>query len=161
MDGANHWKQQTLRNRDEEERAGGVEWMKVSVRDYREGLGVGSETCWSEKLIGSKPWQALEFRLCMSHFQSASLPNWLSNWRKQRTHYFVLVFRLFAAFFFSDFVFNTAPLFLSQFPLLFHFLSSCSSISPPSFFSLFFCRIFPAAPQSISVSVTKLNRWHF
>lgn len=55
MDGGNHGKQQTLRNRDEEESAGGVEWMKVSVRDYREGLGVGSETCWSEKLIGSKP----------------------------------------------------------------------------------------------------------
>lgn len=145
MDGANHWKQQTLHNRDEEESAGGVEWMKVSVRDYREGLGVGSETCWSEKLIGSKPWQALEFRLCMSHFQSASLPNWLSNWRKQRTHFFVLVFRLFAAFF-SLTLSLTLPLFFSvSFP--FCFISSLPALpSLPIIFQSVFLSDIPCCP---------------
>lgn len=124
--------------------------MKVSVRDYREGLGVGSETCWSEKLIGSKPWQALEFRLCMSHFQSASLPNWLSNWRKQRTHYFVLVFRLFAAFF-SLTLSLTLPLFFSvSFP--FCFISSLPALpSLPHHFSVCFSVGYSLLPHNPSV----------
>lgn len=124
--------------------------MKVSVRDYREGLGVGSETCWSEKLIGSKPWQALEFRLCMSYFQSASLPNWLSNWRKQRTHYFVLVFRLFAAFF-SLTLSLTLPLFFSvSFP--FCFISSLPALpSLPHHFSVCFSFGYSLLPHNPSV----------